>query len=120
MTDATTSPPKTGRPKKAAGAARDCRAAFRLTTEELEAVEREAGAAGLTVSAYCRRVVLRHRVTPAARGADAAALSALNRVGVNLNQVARHLNVHGRPPRDLAETLAEVRRAVEALAGGGT
>lgn len=108
---------KPGRPKKAALAARDSRVAFRVTGAELEAIGREADAAGVSLSAYCRRVVLRHRVAPAASVTDAAALAALNRVGVNLNQVARHLNIHGALPVDLAETLAEVRAAVEVLAG---
>lgn len=44
------------------------------------------------------------------------ALVSLNRVGVNLNQIARTLNAGQPVPVDLDEVLAEVRAAVERLA----
>ena len=49
---------------------------------------------------------------------DTAALADLNRVGVNLNQMARRVNATGAVPPELRAALAEVRAVVEKLAGG--
>ena len=48
-----------------------------------------------------------------------AALADLNRIGVNLNQLARRANASGKIPLHLADVLAEVRAAVERIAERG-
>lgn len=118
MPETTISPnAKRGRPAKREAEARGSRVAFRLTLSELSAIQAEAAKAGLSPSDYCRRVILRHRVKPAITDVDAAALADLNRVGVNLNQIAKKLNTTGRAPSDIAATLAEVRAIIDRLGG---
>ncbi|WP_036714364.1 plasmid mobilization relaxosome protein MobC [Paracoccus sp. J55] len=66
-----------------------------LTDPERAEIKGRADALGLPVAAYMRSVVL--GVEPPARraGVDAEAVAALNRVGSNLNQIARACNAKG-------------------------
>lgn len=105
-----------GRPSRAERENRADRVAFRLTAEELERVQAEAERVGVSVSEYCRAAALGQRVRVRSAPDLSAALVSLNRVGVNLNQVARTLNAGQPVPVDLDEVLAEVRAAVERLA----
>lgn len=105
-----------GRPSKPAEETRSEFVRVRVTSSERDRIERQAEKAGLSLSAYSRKVLLRHRVRPAVTSVDAAALADLNRIGVNLNQIARHLNSRGAVPDDLETTLADIRRAIEMLA----
>jgi len=98
------------RPLKAPDERRDERLpAPRVTAAELGLVEGQAAAAGLDMAAYVRRCVLGQRITAARTAADDALLLELNRVGVNLNQIARALNSDRPELIDLAATLAELR-----------
>lgn len=109
---------KVGRPQKGEDEARSARIAFRVTEDERAQIEARAVAAGVTVSNYARAVVLTGAPpAPPRHAADAAAISELNRVGVNLWQIAKHLNFGGGIPADLHDAIAEVRAAVEKLAG---
>ena len=109
---------KSGRPGKADAEARSARIAFRVTEGERAQIEAAAAATGATVSDYARALVTTANPPRQRRGKlAAAALSEMNRVGVNLNQIAFVLNRGGAVPLDLAETIAEVRAAVEKLAG---
>lgn len=127
MTDAATGPApatpttrpgsaKPGRPSLAVAESRVDRVAFRLTAEELARVQAEAARAGVSVSEYCRAAALGQRVRVRSAPDLSAALVSLNRVGVNLNQIARTLNAGQPVPIDLVEVVAEVRAAVERLA----
>ena len=110
---------KPGRPAKAAAEALSASLALRVTALERDRVQRQAERAGLPVSTYCRRVLLGHAVAPALSGTDTAALADLNRVGVNLNQIARQLNARGAArPVALDQLLDEMRAVVERLADG--
>ena len=109
---------KPGRPSRAERENRADRVAFRLTAEELARVQAEAERAGVSVSEYCRAAALGQRVRVRSVPDLSAALVSLNRVGVNLNQIARGVNRGQGVPPDLAEVLAEVRAAVERLAEG--
>eukprot|EP00752_Nemacystus_decipiens_P015808 g14118.t1 len=81
----------------------------RVTFAEKMHVEEQASAAGIDPSEYVRRRALGFMVSPAPRRADAALVSELNRIGVNLNQIARNLN-SGRTERaDVDVALAELR-----------
>lgn len=65
----------------------------RLTAGEAEALSEQARAARLSLGAYVRRRALGQRVRVLEeRRLGAAELRELNRIGVNLNQVARQLN----------------------------
>jgi hypothetical protein len=61
---------------------------FRMTAEEELSVKMNAAAAGLSVSDFLRRRALGLTVTPPASRVDAALVSELNRIGVNVNQLA--------------------------------
>lgn len=69
----------------------------RFTQGERLALEERAAAAGLTVSGYVRAAALglplRRKQAPSPAGVlSPDELTALNRIGVNLNQLTRHLN----------------------------
>lgn len=109
-----------GRPKAAPGEGRAAVVSVRLTTFERAGVEAKAARSGLSLSDYCRRAILGHRITASTepQQVNAEALVELNRVGVNLNQIARVANRGERLPRSFPETLSAVLAAVERLAVG--
>ncbi|WP_405402752.1 plasmid mobilization protein [Paracoccus sp. Ld10] len=112
---------KTGRPEKAPEDTRQERIAFRVTLDERLRIETAAAAAGASVSDYVRAVSLTSKPPRPRRTRDsvnAPAISELNRVGVNLWQITKHLNFGGSIPPDLHEAIEEVRAAVAKLAGG--
>lgn len=89
----------------------------RVTAAEFAFVAQQAAAAGRDVSDYIRRRALGRRVTPARSIADDRLLMEMNRIGNNLNQIARSLN-SDRPERvDLSDTLREFRACLAAVAG---
>ena len=77
------------RPKKYDEEKRTERFNLRLTLAEIEHLGTQAAATGLAPHEYVRRRVLGHVVAPAPRQADAALVSEINRIGVNVNQLAR-------------------------------
>ena len=94
----------------------------RVTEAEAEELQERAQAARLSMGAYLRRRGLGQRVRMGTeRRLGAAELRELNRIGVNLNQMARALNSGAAPSP--AETQAAVERVGEMvaklLAGGG-
>lgn len=109
-----------GRPKVAPGEGRVAVVSVRMTTLERADVEAKAASSGRSISDYCRRAILGHRVTASTepQQVNAEALVELNRVGVNLNQIARAANRGERLPRNFSEILGLVRAALERLAGG--
>ena len=64
---------------------------LRLTLAEHEFVRAQAQTAELSVSEYLRRRALSLPVTAPPRRADAALVSELNRIGINLQQFLRNL-----------------------------
>jgi hypothetical protein len=90
-------------------------AAFRvrLTAAEREQLDAKAVAAGVTLSKLIRTAVLSYRLPspPVTR----EAVNELNRIGGNLNQIARHANATGALRDDLDATLAELVRAISWL-----
>ncbi len=107
-----------GRPAKRESETRAERVAFRVTQDEADRLQIAADRAGVTVSEYCRAAALGARLRARKERDVSSALVELNRVGVNLNQIARALNRGTGLPSDLSEVLDEVRAAVERLAGG--
>lgn len=110
---------KIGRPRKAAGEQRTERlSGIRLTTAERHIVELMAERAGVPVAEFARRAILGQRM-PQRRTRDLdRAIVELNRVGVNLNQIAARVNMTGDLAEDFARVLAEVQTAVAALVEG--
>ncbi|MEM6275370.1 MAG: plasmid mobilization relaxosome protein MobC [Pseudomonadota bacterium] len=81
------------RPSKDPSELRTQRFNLRFTLAEIETLRANAAAAGQEPHEYARRRVLGHRVPPApSRGSDPALLSELNRIGVNVNQLARSVH----------------------------
>ena len=87
----------------------------RVTAAEEAELRERAQAARLSIGAYLRRRALGQRVRSAAElRLGAAELRELNRIGVNLNQMARALN--SRAVSSPAETQAAVERVGELVA----
>ena len=80
------------RPKKADQEKRDQRFTLRLTMAEIEHLRVQAEAAGLQPHDYARQRIIGHVVSPARQIADAALVSEINRIGVNVNQLARAIH----------------------------
>lgn len=110
---------KTGRPKKAQDEQRSARlSGIRLTEAERDFIEQMAARAGLPVAEFCRRAILGQRITARRATPDRDALAELNRIGVNLNQIARAVNRGRDLPAEFAEILAQIHAAVAKLEEG--
>lgn len=108
----------TGRPPKQAAQRRTERLMLNFTPAERDELERQAEAAGLTLSAWCRRCLLGgDRPTEAFTGLAAPPpplpselFNELNRIGINLNQLTRHANTHGEIPSEVTELCDRIDR----------
>lgn len=83
-----------GAPRKSPERKRDARTAVMFTAIERAQLEERAAECGLTMSEFIRRQSL-GRAMPASaidRKGRATLATALLRLGVNLNQVTRHMN----------------------------
>lgn len=104
------------RPKKTEGQRRDRLGQFRLTEEEELSVKMNAAAAGLTVAEFTRRRVLGLTVSPPAARADAALIAEVNRIGVNVNQIAFAINAGREYRGDWGAVYDEVCRVLDKVA----
>lgn len=108
------------RPKKAEQERRDDRVEIRLTTAERVHLEQVADHYGLTSSEFMRRRALGYRL-PAYRTAEksehAAIATALIRIGVNLNQIAKRLNAGWHSAPELPALIVRVNGALDRLYG---
>ena len=111
--------PRGGRPRLAPDEKRSERfSGIRLTAAERAIIEDKASQAGLSIAEYCRQSFLRSRPPPRSKSEiDAKALLAIERIGRNLNQIARQLNSGGPVPLYLHDTLDQVRDAIDRLMG---
>lgn len=111
--------PKIGRPKKAAHERRDAVLPHvRVTVAERLFVEEQAGAAGLSLVDYCRHAILRRKVKPRRLEADEQAILALNRIGVNLNQITARVHIRGQLGDDIQAVLIDIRNAIARITDG--
>lgn len=109
-----------GRPRKADDERRTERLpAPRVTVAELAFVEAQAATAGLDPSEFIRRRVLGRKVAPARTVADERLLVEINRVGVNLNQIAKAAHLGKTLEGKLAAALEDVQTAMAKVAAGG-
>ena len=91
----------------------------RVTEAEAEELRERAQAARLSVAAYVRRRALGQRVRTAELRLGAAELRELNRIGVNLNQMARALNSGAvSSPAEIQEAVERVGELVAKLLAG--
>ena len=99
-------------------------AMVRMTPDESAAITERAQNAGLSTAAYLRACALgdsgprAKRSPPINRALLSEALADLNRVGNNLNQIAKQLNSGGYPDHAaMAEARAELMGLIEAIMG---
>lgn len=91
---------------------------LRVTASERALIEERAAAAGLTLVEYCRRAIFKSRIAPKRGTVDQALLIALNRVGVNLNQIALKVNTGRSLPPDFPIVLDEIKALIRKLSHG--
>lgn len=126
------------RPRKAKDSVREVRLNLRLTLEERAQLEAKASAALLSPSDFARQAALGARIEAARATASGGGLAeplapkaktpdgiehvvALNRIGVNLNQIARTLNAGlGLVPAELDNCLARVNQLLDDWQGVST
>lgn len=109
------------RPSKDQQEARSQRLNLRFTLDEWRCVIAKATAAGLTPTAFCHQAALGSQIEVAPESAprlsksvDIAQVVALNRIGVNLNQIARALNSGvGWVPTELESVLERVNALLD-------
>jgi uncharacterized protein (DUF1778 family) len=101
------------RPRKAPAEKRDEQLNARLTAAELAEIEQNADRLGLTATEFVRRRALGYRLpeTALAQQARASLGSSFNRLAVNMNQIARHLN----SGRDPSEVEAELQALIDRI-----
>ena len=83
------------RPKKSDTETRRHRLYIRVTDHDKKTIEARAATTGLTVSEYLRRMALNGQIELHESKADFALVRALDRIGVNLNQITKKLNTTG-------------------------
>lgn len=89
----------------------------RITDAELAALTLQAASAGVSLTEYVRQRALGGEVIRRSGQAEAQLLSELNRIGVNLNQIARTLNSgQGRDPHHLDHVLGRLVSTLEQIA----
>jgi hypothetical protein len=109
------------RPKKAPEEKREDRLNPRLTTAERAEIEQSAAILGISPSEFVRRRSLGYRfpVALAVRRQAAAQAVALLRIGVNLNQIARHMNAGREAPPDLTTLITRIDALLDGIYGPG-
>jgi hypothetical protein len=98
------------------------RISLRVTDEEHGKVEREAASAGMTLASHARHRLIEMPQTRSRRrplvdvAALARTLGELNRIGGNINQVAKHLN-YGETvlAHEVQESLTGIREILAAI-----
>lgn len=106
------------RPKKSADEKLSETARFRMTPAERETLRMNAAAAGITEAEFCRRRCIGLPVTPTRTRTDPALVVALNRVGNNVNQLARSVHRGSSFQTYWKEVAAELRDVLHKAAAG--
>ena len=110
-----------GRPRKAPEEKREDRLNPRLTTAERVEIEDNAAIFGISPSEFMRRRSVGYRLPAslAAQRHHAALAVALLRIGVNLNQIAHHMNAGRNARPDLSALIARVDAMLDQIYGPG-
>ena len=106
-----------GRPRIPDGDRRTASLNPRLTDAEKAEIERHATLLGISPGEFMRRRALGYRlpVTLALQREEANRNTALIRLGVNLNQIARHANAGRGLPDHLSGLLAQIGALLDSL-----
>ena len=90
---------------------------IRVTEAELATLALQAASYGATLTDFIRQRALTGEAIRRRGAAEAQLLSELNRIGVNLNQIARSLNSgQGRDPHHLDHVLGHLISTLEHIA----
>ena len=108
------------RPKREAIPTKPIKFTIRLTEELYETLSADASAVGITNSAYIRELILGHRpkAQPPIFHDDTALVSELaklNKLGNNLNQIARYFNEGGLMTNPLAKELHHTLQEIDEM-----
>lgn len=111
-----------GRPKLSPEERRDCQTTVLYTIQERAELERRAHALGLTLSEYIRRRTLGVPLPPqsADRQTRDKLATSLLRIGVNLNQITKHMNAGRHAPPELASLAATIQTHLDMLTADDT
>lgn len=106
-----------GRPKISPQERRDCRVTIMLTTQERVELEARADALGLSLSEFIRRRTLGVALPPqsADRQTRDKLATSLLRIGVNLNQISKHMNAGRHAPPELPAIVATINTHLKML-----
>lgn len=106
-----------GRPKLSPEERRDCQTTVLYTIQERAELERRAHALGLTLSEYIRRRTLGVPLPPqsADRETRDKLATSLLRIGVNLNQITKHMNAGRHAPPELPAIVATINTHLKIL-----
>ena len=106
-----------GRPKISPNERRDCQTKVLYTMRERAELEARAEALGLTLSELIRRRTLGVPLPPqsADRQTRDKLATSLLRIGVNLNQITKHMNAGRHAPPDLPAVVATINTHLKIL-----
>jgi len=106
-----------GRPKLSPEERRDCQTTVLYTIQERAELERRAHALGLNLSEYIRRRTLGVPLPPqsADRETRDKLATSLLRIGVNLNQITKHINAGRHAPPELPALVATINTHLKIL-----
>lgn len=95
---------------------------LQLHDAERDEIARRAGAVGLCAATFCRYVALDYPMPAKRVSIEAEAVASLNRIGSNMNQIAKAANRSGRldaaQERLLARLVAQVSETVTTIHEG--
>lgn len=107
---------KGGRPLKQEHEKRSEQVKTRFTLAEIDKIRADANRAGLSLADFVRRASLGSAITVRHGGSEPQALTELNKIGINLNQIARSLN-RGQPvPYYLEQAIAKLVQTLDEVA----
>ena len=93
---------------------------LRVTAAERAEIERRAEEAGLTLVEYCRHAIFKTKIPPRRASVDQALLVELNRIGVNLNQIAHAVNSDRALSPAFPVVVEEIRTALSTVLADGS
>ena len=106
-----------GRPRKSPEQRRDCQTTILFTAQERAELENRAESVGLSLSEFVRRRTLHVPLPPQAadrQTRDKLATSLL-RIGVNLNQITKHMNAGRHAPPELESLISTIHTHLRIL-----
>jgi len=91
--------------------AKDRRVTIRLTQDEYDKLYQQAKALDITLSQLLRKKILGNRERLATK-CDKELLYEINRIGNNLNQIAKHCNINKSVDKLVLKSLVEIERKI--------